>query len=72
MRPTPELQVLTLARRGNNVVQIARRTRLSQDLVTMVLTRHGRQDVPHSAASASLGQRVGRFFRWVMSLEVDI
>ena len=72
MRATAEGQVLALARRGNGVAQIARRTRMSQDLVTMVLIRNGRQEVPGAAASASLWTRTGAFFRWVMNLEVDI
>ncbi len=69
---TAEGQVLALASRGKGVAQIARRTRMSQDLVMMVLTRNARQEVPTAAASASLGARVGAFFRWVMNLEVDI
>ena len=67
-----EGQVLTLASRGAGVMQIARRTRLSQDLVTLVLRWNGRQEVPAAAASASPMQRVGRFFRWIIELEVDI
>ena len=65
-------QVLAMARRGNPVAQIARRTRMSQDLVMLVLAKNMRQEVPTAAASASPETRVGRFFRWVMNLEVDI
>ncbi len=65
-------QVLEMARRGRPVAQIARRTRMSQDLVMLVLTKNRRQEVPTAAASASSGTKVGRFFRWVMNLEVDI
>lgn len=67
-----EGRVLALANRGAGVAQIARRTRLSQDLVTMVLVRHNRKQAPKAAASASLVTRIGQFFRWVMNLEVDI
>ena len=65
-------QVLAMARRGNHVAQIARRTRMSQDLVMLVLAKNRRQEVPTAAASASSESKVGRFFRWVMNLEVDI
>ncbi len=67
-----EGQVLALARRGAGVAQIARRTRLSQDLVQMVLVKNHQQKRPEAAASASLGTRVGQFFRRLMEMEVDI
>ena len=71
---TAELEgrVLALARRGTGVAQIARRTRTSHDLVAMLIATRGRQEVPGSAASASPFDRVGRFVRYVMQLEVDI
>ncbi len=72
MSARAEGQVLALARRGTDVAQIARRTRLSQDLVMMMLSRNARQEVPDAAASASLWTKTGAFFRWVMNLEVDI
>lgn len=67
-----EGQVLALARRGAGVAQIARHTRLSQDLVLMVLVKNHEQKKPGAAASASLGAKVGHFFRRLMEMEVDI
>lgn len=82
MSRRPEARVLALAKRGRSVSQISRNTRLSQDVVVLVLNARGATPsstaaLPGikgrlSAASASWAKRVGQFFRRVATMEVDI
>ena len=64
--------VLSLAARGAGVAQIARRTRLPQDVVSMLLTVSApdRQNGTQAAASASLVDRIGRIFRRMLNAQV--
>ncbi len=70
MSARTETRVLSLARRGTRVAHIARRTRLSQDVVVMLIATKGtpatgvpiRQEMPLAAASASLMRMIRRAF----------
>ena len=64
-RTPAQATVRSLAARGAGVAQIARRTRLPQDVVSMLLAApfEGRQKSSEAAASASLLERIGRIFR---------
>lgn len=73
MSARTETRVLSLARRGTRVAHIARRTRLSQDVVAMLIATKGtpaagvliRQEMPLAAASASLMRMIRRAFRFL-------
>ena len=66
--------VRSLAARGAGVAQIARRMRLPQDVVSMLLAVpfDGRQNESHAAASASLLGRIGRIFRRMVNPQVVV
>ena len=72
MTATMQVTVRSLAQRGAGVAQIARRTRLPQDVVSMLLlvSNEGRQKTPDSAASASMMDKISRIFRRITQQQV--
>ena len=74
MTATMKVTVRSLADRGAGVAQIARRTRLPQDVVSMLLLVPigRRQKTPDAAASASMFDRIGRIFRRVSDPQVIV
>ena len=74
MTMTTKVTVRSLAERGAGVAQIARRTRLPQDVVSMLLLvpGDGRHNSPDAAASASMFDRIGRIFRRLTHPQVTV